>query len=150
MEKGPFYLNLWLRWNFSEIKFGGQSLSRRLKNSGLRQRLRYSVIPCCKSVNSEMFGVLTFFQKNKWKRVDKKYSRICSFVFWKKRWLEKFISNLSDLYHKHHKCSEKQSNIFLYADSKPIAHLVNPFLIFTTCLAFKWQTIYLYYHIYAN
>ena len=46
MEKIPFYLNLWLRWKFSARKLGGRSLSRRLKNSGLRQRLRYSVIHC--------------------------------------------------------------------------------------------------------
>ena len=43
-RKKTIYLKLRLRWKFSVIKFGGRSLSRRLKNSGLRRRLRYSVI----------------------------------------------------------------------------------------------------------
>ena len=47
IKKKTIYLHLQLRWKFSDIKLGGQSLSRRLKNSGLRRRLRYSVIQWC-------------------------------------------------------------------------------------------------------
>ena len=43
-EKNPFSLNLWLRWKFSAINLGSQSLSWRLKKYGLGRRLRWSVI----------------------------------------------------------------------------------------------------------
>ena len=44
-----------------------------------------------------LFGVFTFFQKtNENKSTSSKNEFVCSF-FWKKRRLEKIISNLSDL-----------------------------------------------------
>ena len=44
-----------------------------------------------------LFGVFTFFQKtNENKSTSSKVEFVCSF-FWKKRRLEKIISNLSDL-----------------------------------------------------
>ena len=46
MEKRPFNLNLRLRWKFSAIKLGSQSLSGRLKKSGLDRRIRQLVIHC--------------------------------------------------------------------------------------------------------
>ena len=48
-------------------------------------------------VSRYLFGVFTFFQKtNKNKPASSKVEFVRSF-FWKKRWLEKIISNLSDL-----------------------------------------------------
>ena len=51
-RKKTIYLKLRLRWKFSVIKSSGRSVSRRLKNSGLRRRLRYSVIQCYRDLHS--------------------------------------------------------------------------------------------------
>ena len=52
-------------------------------------------------ISKELFAILKFFQKNEQNNsiiaLLGKKRRICLFVFWKNRWLEKTITTLSDL-----------------------------------------------------
>jgi hypothetical protein len=54
-----FFFKLRLRWKLSEKKLGGLSLSLRSKKSGLRRRLRYSVI-LCRGLNGSHWQKLFF------------------------------------------------------------------------------------------